>query len=109
MVNVVERIDLDTVLPWDEEAIKSGDPARMAEYMLELTEALQEIISSVASIANAAVTLVTSTENYYDLPDEFGDYPIGTWRRVQVGDNLEDQVQLTLGVWTTGHVRERPV
>ena len=108
-VNVIERIDLDTTLPWDEDAIKSGDPIRMAEYMLELTEALQQVISNIASISNASVTFVTATEKYYDTPDEFGNYPLGTWRRVQVGNNLEDQVQLTQGVWTTVHVRERPV
>lgn len=108
-VNVIERIDLDLKLPWDEEAIKSGDPNRTADYLLELTEALQAVIGNIASIANASVTIITSTEKYYDVPDENGDYPLGTWRRVQVDDNLEDQVQLTQDVWTTAHTRERPV
>lgn len=45
---------------------------------------------------------------YYDkkLPD--GTYADGTWRRVQVGDNLEDQIKIG-GIWKLAQRRERPI
>lgn len=106
---ITKFVDLDFVLPFDIEAFKSGDPDRIAEAYLELAETLQQLIRDLSGVANEALALTVTNEVYYALPDQNGDFPIGTWRTKQVGNNLEDQVQLSLGTWTTAHIRERPV
>lgn len=106
MGSVLEKLDVDIKLPYDEESLNSG---RVAEYLLELVRTLQELLREISVLTNYSLDLTDGDAVYYAGKNANGDYPIGTWRRKQVGDDLEDQVQLTLGNWTTAQRRERPV
>lgn len=105
----IDRLDSDFKIPYDEEALRSGDPVRMSLYLLEFAETIQLLLARITDVANFSLSLADGDAVYYALPDSDGNYPIGTWRRIQVGDNLEDQVQLILGVWTMAQTRERPM
>lgn len=107
--SILTRIDPDFKIPYDEAAILSGDPKRLAAYFLEFAETLQLVLRKLSDRANFAIDLADGAAVYYALPNEDGDYPVDTWRTIQVGDNLEDQIQLTAGTWTTAFTRERPV
>ncbi len=105
----LEKINTDIRIPFDEIALRSGDPVLLTRYMFELAKTLQGLLADIVTVANFSLDLNDGDAIYYALKNSSGDYPIGTWRRIQVGDNLEDQVQLTLGTWTTAQTRERPV
>lgn len=105
----LEKLSPDFKIPYDEEALTSGDPARIAGYLLELAETLQLLLRDITDAANASLALADGDAVYYALPGQDGQYPVGTWRRIQVGDNLEDQVQEVVGEWTTVQTRERPI
>lgn len=108
MSSVIEHLDTDVRIPYDEEALKSGDPTRTADYLLELVKTLQELLEKITVASNYAIDLVDGEAIYYALKQPDGTYPNGTWRRIQVGNNLEDQVKIS-GTWTQVQVRERPV
>ncbi len=105
----ITRVSRDFKIPYDEDALLSGDPARVAAYMLEFAETVELLLSELNDVSNLSVALADGGAAYYSLPDEDGNYPIGTWRTIQVGTNLEHQVQLTLNVWTSAKTTERPV
>ena len=104
----LEKLDTDVLLPYDEEVLKSGDPDRIADYMLELVKTLQDLLERMTVISNYSVDLVNGEAIYYSLKLEDGTYADGTWRRIQVGDNLEDQKKIA-GVWVMVQRREPPV
>ena len=106
---VLNRLSTDFKIPYDEAALRSGDPTRTALYLLELAETLQILLKDITDAANFSLALADGDAVYYALPDKDGVYPVGTWRRIQVGNNLEDQVQLVSGTWTTAQTRERPI
>lgn len=108
MSSKLEHLDTDIRLPLDEEALKSGNPIRMYDYMLELVKALQERLEEITVISNYTVDLVDGEAVYYGLKSSDGTYADGTWRRIRVGDNLEDQVKIA-GEWVLVQRRERPV
>jgi len=108
MSSKLEKLDTDVRLPYDEQVLLSGDRSQVADYMLELVKTLQELIEKITVISNYAVDLVDGEAIYYALKQADGTYPNGTWRRIQVGDNLEDQVKED-GAWTMVQRRERPV
>ena len=108
MAEVLEKLDPDFRIPYDEAAIKSGDPIRLADYNLELVKTLEELLRRLTDVANFALSLSDGGIVYYALPDSItGAYPDGTWRRLQVGSSLVDQ-KLIDGTWTEVHVREEP-
>ena len=113
MAIVIEKLDEDIQLPFDEIALKSGDPVLLSQYLLTLIKTLQELLSQIVVTANFGVDLADGDAIYYALKQADGTYPLGTWRRIQVGDNLEDQVLLdgdsVTGTWTQVQVRERPI
>lgn len=104
----LEHLDTDVRIPFDEEALVSGNPVRITDYMLELVKTLQELLEKITTVANYAIDLVDGEAIYYALKQSDGTYPDGTWRSIQVGDNLEQQVKID-GIWTKAHERERPV
>ena len=104
----IEKIDPDFKLPFNEAAILSGDPQELNEYLLTLVKQLQDLVDRFAIVANFTVDLVDGAAVYYALKAEDQDYPDGTWRRLQVGGNLEDQVKLN-GTFVTVFTRERPI
>lgn len=108
MSSKLEHLDTDVKIPYDEAALKSGNPILTAEYMLELVKTLQELIENITIVSNYAIDLIDGEAVYYALKGSNGEYPNGTWRRIQVGDNLEDQVKIS-GTWTFVQRRERPV
>lgn len=108
MGSLLERLDTEVRIPFDEEALKSGDPSRMADYMLQLVKTLQEILEKVSVAANYSIDLIDGEAVYFALKQADGSYPNGTWRNIQVGDNLETQVKIA-GVWTQQSIRERPI
>jgi len=87
-------------LPFDEEALLSGDPVRITDEQRKLVKTLQELLEKINVVSNYAVDLVSGEAIYSKLKNPDGTYPIGTWRLIQVGDNWERQVQLVLGEWT---------
>lgn len=105
---ILKKLDTQVRLPYDEEALLSGDKSRVAEEWLELVKKLQELLEKITIISNYSVDLVDGEAVYYALKLEDGTYANGTWRRIQVGNNLEDQVKIA-GIWTRAQVRERPV
>ena len=96
----VERIDTDVKIPFDEDALLSGDPAKIADEWRELVKTLQDLLEKITVAANYALDLVDGEAIYSKLKNTDGSYPIGTWRLIQVGDNWERQVQLVVGAWT---------
>lgn len=108
MSSKIEKIDTDVRIPYDEQALQSGNPYLLSEYLLTLVKTLQELLEKIAIAANYAIDLVDGEAVYYALKNSNGEYPDGTWRRIQVGDNLEDQVKIN-GTWTLVQRRERPV
>ncbi len=107
MGNILEKLDTEVRIPYDEEAIMSKDPVRIAEYLLELVKTLQELLEKLTVISNYSVDLATGEAAYYALPQDDGTYPEGTWRRIQVGDNLEDQKKIA-GAWIMVQRRTPP-
>lgn len=107
MATVLERLNSDFKIPYDEAALTSGDPARTAAYLLELAETLQLLLNDIVTVANFSLSLADGDAVYYALPGSDGEYPDGTWRRIQVGDNLEDQKKIN-GVFVQVQVREPP-
>lgn len=105
----IEKIDVDLQIPYDEEALLSGDPARIADYQLQLVKTLQELLQKIAEVTNYAVDLFDGEAIYSQLKSADGSYPLGTWRLIQIGNNWERQVQLILGVWTFAGDFERPI
>ena len=108
MGSKLKKLDADIRLPFDEEALLSGDPVRITDEWRELVKTLQERLEKITIISNYSVDLVDGEAVYCALQLADGSYPNGTWRIIQVGDNLETQVKIA-GVWTTVQVRERPV
>lgn len=108
MTSVLERLSPDFKIPYDEAALSSGDPARTAAYLLELADTLQLLLRDIIDVSNASLALADGDAVYYALPGGDGEYPDGTWRRIQVGDNLEDQVKVD-GTFIQAQVRERPI
>ena len=108
MTSTLERLDTDFKIPFDEQALLSKDPVLITRYMLELAQTLQLLLEKITTAANYAIDLADGDAVYYALRDSDGEYPDGTWRRIQVGDNLEDQVLIN-SVWTFVQKRERPV
>lgn len=108
MASILEKLDTDVKLPFDEDALKSGDPVRVADYIRELVKTLQELLGPITEISNYSVDLVDGEAIYYALQSADGTYPNGTWRSIQVGDNLELQVKIA-GIWTMQKTSERPV
>lgn len=109
MPSKLEHLDIDIELPYDEEALLSGDPVRVSEYLLNLVKVLQELLEKITIVSNYSIDLVSGEAIYSKLKLVDGNYPIGTWRLIQVGDNWERQVQEVLGVWTFAGDFERPV
>ncbi len=106
-MNILEKLDTEVRLPYDEEALLSKDPVRIADYLLELVKATQELLEKLTIISNYSVDLATGEAAYYALPQDDGTYPDGTWRRKQVGDNLEDQKKID-GAWVMVQRRVPP-
>ena len=109
MSSIIEHLDPDVQIPWDEEALLSGDPVRVSEYLLELVKTLQGLLEKMTRASNYIIDTVPGEAIYSKLKDASGDYPVGTWRLIQVGDIWQRQVQLVLGVWTRAGDFEIPV
>lgn len=98
------KIDPDVMIPFDEEAILTGDPTKLADEWRELVKTLQELLEKITEAANYTLDLVPGDAIYSKVKNPDGTYPLGTWRLIQVGDNWERQVQLVLGEWEfAGH------
>jgi len=104
----IDRLDKDFKIPYDEVALHSKDPAQLAEYILKLVETLQELLGKITTVSNYSIDLFDGEALYSKLKKSDGNYPVGTWRLIQVDDNWERQVQLTLGTWTFAGNFERP-
>jgi hypothetical protein len=89
----IDKINLEVIeLPYDHEAIVSGDQQRLAIYIRELIESLQDIQSRIVQVANLVLDVAGGGPIYFDSPDDNGIYPEGTWRIVQSGDDLLRQI-----------------
>lgn len=107
MSSVLDRLDTDVRLPFDRDAFLSKDPVKMTEAQYEFISTLQDLLDNITVAMNFMIDLADGESVYYALKGSDGEYPDGTWRRIQVGDNLEDQVKIN-GVWTQGHLIELP-
>ena len=105
----LEHLDTEVRLPYDEEALLSGDKNRIADEWLELIKTLQELLEKITVVSNYTLDLYDGEAIYSKLKLADGSYPIGTWRFIQVGDNWERQVQLVLGEWTFAGDFGRPI
>ena len=113
MTSTIERVDTTIKIPFDEDALLSGNPVLQAGAIFDIVKVLQELLEQITTVTNFNVDSFDGEAQYYALPDANGIYFEGTWRRIQVGDNLEDQVLLDgdsiTGTWTQAQVRERPL
>ncbi len=109
MSSKLERLDTEVRLPYDEEALLSGDKNRIADEWLELIKTLQELLEKITVVANFGLDLYDGEAIYSKLKNPDGNYPIGCWRLIQVGDIWQRQVQLALGAWTRAGDFEIPV
>ena len=109
MTSKLERLDTEVRLPYDKEALLSGDKNQIADEWLELIKTLQDLLEKIMVVANYSVDLYDGEAIYSKLKLADGTYPIGTWRFIQVGDNWERQVQLVLGEWTFAGDFVKPV
>lgn len=103
----ITRIDTDIKIPFDFVALSNRDPKEQARGILQIVKALQEILEQIITVSNLSVDL-NDGALYSKLKQADGTYPLGTWRLIQVGDNWERQVQLTLNEWTFAGNFERP-
>lgn len=108
MVSKIEHLDIDPQVPYDEEALLSGDPVKLAEEQLRLVKFLQEILEKISIATNHVIDLGGGDAIYSKLKQADGTYPLGTWRLIQIGNNWERQVQLVIGEWTFAGDFERP-
>ena len=108
MSSKLEHLDPDVKLPFDEQILLSGTREQRTDEQRKLVKSLQDLLEKLTTLANFAVDLIDGEAVYYGLKQSDGTYPDGTWRRIQVGNNLEDQVKIS-GTWTTVQTRERPV
>lgn len=99
MITTIEHLDPEPRLPFDEEALLSGDPVQLTEELRKLVKTLQELLQGLTIISNHVVDLVGGEAIYSKLKLADGSYPLGTWRLIQVGDSWERQVQEVAGVW----------
>lgn len=106
--SIIERLDSDVRLPFDEDALRSGEPAELTDYLRRLVKTLQELLEKITIVANSGVDSNDGEYVYFGLKGSDGEYPNGVWRRGRSGDNLVDQVKID-GTWNTVHTRERPV
>jgi len=105
----IDRIDPDVMIPFDEDAILAGDPVKLAEEWRELVKTLQELLERITTATNYSLDLVPGDAIYSKVKNPDGNYPLGTWRLIQVGDNWQREVQLALGSWTYAGDFERPI
>lgn len=102
----IDKIESTVIeLPYDHEAIVSGDRERLASYIRELIDSLEAVQARIIQVANLVLDLGAGGAYYYDLPDDNGVYPEGTWRTLQIGNDLVDQ-RIESNVWTNQGVRE---
>ncbi len=104
----IERLDTDIRLPFDEEALRSGNPARMARALFEILKVLQPLLQRISEVANLSIDQADGDAIYSKLKQADGTYPLGTWRLIQIDDSWVRQVQLTLGTWTEAGKFEVP-
>ena len=96
----IDHLDIDPQVPYNADAILSGDHKRLAEEHLKLVRYIQELLDKMTIVTNLLVDLYDGEAIYSQLKLADGSYPVGTWRLIQVGDNWERQVQEVLGTWT---------
>ena len=108
MASILEKVDPDLKVPFDREALLSGDPKQLTDYMRKLVKVLQELLEKVITAANFGIDLNDGEALYIGTKNEDGDYPNGTWRLIKSGDNLQRQCKIS-GTWTVAGDWERPV
>ncbi len=104
MTSPLQKLEVPVKLPFDREALMGKDPVKRADYFEELVKTLEELLEELTRNSNFALALADGEAVYYILPDATGEYPDGTWRRIQVGDNLEDQRKEN-GIFVKAHKR----
>lgn len=104
MTSTIEKLDPEIHIPYDEEALRSEDPARLAEYMLELVKTLQELLERITTVSNYGIDVFDGEALYLGTKDLAGEYPNNTWRIITVSNALEIQKKIS-GTWTkiAGH------
>lgn len=108
MSSTLERIDPDLKIPWDEEAVLSGKPEQLADYLLQLVKTLKDLLERITEVANYGIDSNDGEAVYVGTKNLAGEYPDGTWRFIKNGDNLERQVKIS-GTWTGAGDFERPI
>jgi len=92
---VIEKLEEDVQLPFDEVALRSEDPQKLVEYILVLVKSLQEILGQITVVANYGVDLNDGDALYFGLKDSTGVYPIGMFRWIQVDNTAQLQEKVT--------------
>lgn len=98
----IRRIDQDITLPFEEEAILSRDPARLAAFLKRFKNELERQLEANRDTTNLLVDNTDGVGLYSRAKDSTGQYPIGTWRLVQDGDNWVREVltDINADTWT---------
>lgn len=108
MAAKIERIDSDVKLPFDREALLSKDPEVRVDAQFEMVKYLQDLLEKIVAAANFNIDLADGEAVYYKLRGKDGEYPNGTFRRMQVDANLELQVKIS-GNFELAKTEERPL
>lgn len=105
----LDHLDPDVRLPFDEEILLSGDRVKITEEHRKLVKILQDLLEKITTQVNYELDFFDGEALYSKLKNPDGNYPIGTWRLIQVGDNWERQVQIAIGNWDFAGHFGRPV
>jgi len=96
------NLDTTRLLPFDKDAIESGDPKELAAYLYKLVYELQIVLVGVLERVNTFTVAVQDDYIYMGYLDSTGNWPDGTVRFVKEDDDgyiaLEKKIS---GTWST--------
>ncbi len=88
----INRIDEPVLLPRIESAILSDDPQAFNDAFREFTNRLEEILRLLIDQVNTFADTDDDGVKYSQGKETDGQYPLGTWRHRQSGDNFIREV-----------------
>ena len=89
------------VLPWNETAIRSGDPTAIVDYLYSLNRELTGLLEQIFERLNEGAEDTGMTWTYFATPNPLtGQYAEGSWR-VGVEDGNFVKQRVVSGTWTT--------
>ena len=104
----IERIDEPVRLPRFESAILSGQPEALNDGIKVFTDELEKILQLLIDQGNSSINLNDGDAVYSRDKESDGQYPLGTWRHRQFGNNFIREVltDRAADTWTQAGAEE---